>query len=60
MLTYVPAVLGALLIVTGVAVVFWPAALIVAGAFLLVLDNRLTAPPKQGKRPRIPKGDVVR
>jgi hypothetical protein len=60
MLTYVPAVLGALLIVAGVAVVFWPAALVAAGAFLLVLDSRITAPPKQGKRPPTPKGDVVR
>ena len=38
---YVPGLLGALLIVAGVAVVFWPAALIVAGGFLLALDRRV-------------------
>jgi hypothetical protein len=38
---FIPGVLGALLIVAGVAFVFWPAALIVAGGFLLVLDRRL-------------------
>ena len=38
---FIPGVLGALLILAGVAVVFWPAALIVAGAFLLALDRRL-------------------
>lgn len=38
---YIPGILGALLIVAGVAVIFWPLALIVAGGFLLVLDRRV-------------------
>ena len=42
---YAPAALGALLVVAGVAFVFWPAALVVAGGFLLVLDNRLSPSP---------------
>lgn len=41
MLKLVPGILGALLVVVGVAAVFWPAALIVAGGFLLALDRRL-------------------
>lgn len=35
MVTTVLDALGAVLIVAGVAVVFWPAALVVAGCFLL-------------------------
>lgn len=41
MTKYLPGVLGAALIVAGVAVLFWPAALIVAGGLLLVLDRRI-------------------
>jgi hypothetical protein len=52
MLAYVPAVLGALLVIAGVAVVFWPAALVVAGVFLLVLDNRINPQPVKPRRPR--------
>lgn len=37
---YVPGILGALLVTAGVAVIFWPLALIVAGGFLLALDRR--------------------
>lgn len=37
----VPGALGALLVVAGVAVIFWPAALVVAGGFLLALDRRI-------------------
>jgi hypothetical protein len=37
-----PGVLGAACVVAGVAALFWPAALIVAGAFLLVVDRRLS------------------
>ena len=45
MLKYIPAVLGAALVVAGVAIIFWPLALIVAGGFLLVLDNRIAPAP---------------
>jgi hypothetical protein len=38
---YVPGLLGAALVVAGVAFVFWPAALIVAGGFLLAVDRRI-------------------
>ncbi len=38
---FVPGILGALLIVAGVAVVWWPAALVVAGVFLLAVDRRM-------------------
>lgn len=38
---YIPGILGALLIVAGVAVISWPLALIVAGGFLLALDRRV-------------------
>jgi hypothetical protein len=38
---YVPGVLGALLVVTGVAFIFWPLAVITAGLFLLAVDRRL-------------------
>lgn len=38
---YVPGLLGAALVVAGVAFVFWPAALIVAGGFLLAVDRRV-------------------
>lgn len=38
---YLPGILGALLIVAGVAFVYWPAALVAAGGFLLLLDRRL-------------------
>jgi hypothetical protein len=41
MVKYLPGVLGALLIVAGVAVVFWPLALVVAGGFLLAVDRRV-------------------
>lgn len=41
MLKLVPGILGALLVVAGVAFVFWPAALVVAGVFLLAVDRRL-------------------
>jgi hypothetical protein len=40
--TYLPGILGALLIVAGVAFVYWPAALVVAGVLLLLLDRRLS------------------
>ena len=42
MFKFLPGVLGALLIVAGVAVVFWPLALVVAGVFLLVVDRRVS------------------
>lgn len=40
-LRYLPGVLGALLVTAGVAVIFWPAALVVAGVLLLLLDSRV-------------------
>lgn len=43
MLTTMLDALGAALIVAGVAFVFWPAALIVAGAFLLLASWRFEA-----------------
>ena len=42
MLRLVPGLLGALLVVAGVALLSVPAALVVAGGFLLLLDRRLT------------------
>lgn len=39
---FVPGVLGAALVVTGVSVLFWPAGLVVAGVFLLAVDRRLS------------------
>lgn len=41
MLTTILEVLGALLIVAGTAFVFWPAALVVAGAFFLLASWRI-------------------
>ena len=41
-LKYLPGILGALLVVAGVAAVWWPLALVVAGGFLLALDRRVT------------------
>lgn len=38
---YVPGVLGALLVSVGIGVVFWPAGVIVAGVFLLLVDRRM-------------------
>jgi hypothetical protein len=38
---YVPGILGAAFVVAGVAFIFWPAALIVAGGFLLAVDRRV-------------------
>ena len=38
---YVPGILGALLVVVGVAFIFWPLAVITAGLFLLAVDRRL-------------------
>ncbi len=38
---FVPGILGAALVVAGVAFIFWPAALIVAGGFLLAVDRRV-------------------
>ena len=38
---YVPGLLGAALVVAGVAFVFWPAGLVVAGGFLLAVDRRI-------------------
>lgn len=38
---YIPGALGALLVVAGVALFSWPAALVVAGGFLLVVDRRV-------------------
>ena len=38
---YVPGILGALLVITGVGFIFWPLAVITAGLFLLALDRRL-------------------
>lgn len=58
-LQWLPGILGALLVVAGVAVVWWPAGLVVAGGFLLVLDNKLTAGPP-ARRVRRPPGDEVR
>jgi hypothetical protein len=40
-LSAVPGILGPLLVVAGVAFIFWPAALIVAGAALWYLDRRV-------------------
>lgn len=40
---YLPAVLGGALLVGFAAVVWWPAALGVAGALLLVLDHRISS-----------------
>lgn len=50
MTAYLPGVLGALLVVAGVAVVYWPAALVVAGVFLLLLDNRSGPARVQAKK----------
>lgn len=50
-----PGILGALLVVAGVAVMWWPLALVVAGAFLLVLDFRIAPGPAAR-----PHGDEVR
>lgn len=41
MLRLIPGVVGACCIVAGAALVSIPAALIVAGAFLLLIDRRL-------------------
>lgn len=50
-MTYLPGLVGALLVVAGVAVVWWPAALVVAGVFLLVLDYRsVPRRPSRGDR----------
>jgi hypothetical protein len=38
---YLPGILGALLVVAGIAAVYWPAALVAAGLFLLMLDRKL-------------------
>ncbi|MCP2284871.1 hypothetical protein APR04_003794 [Promicromonospora umidemergens] len=38
---YLPGVLGALLVVTGAALVYIPAGLLVAGVLLLLLDRRI-------------------
>ena len=38
---YVPGILGALLVVVGVGLIFWPLAVITAGLFLLAVDRRL-------------------
>lgn len=38
---FLPGILGALLVIAGVAFVFWPLALITAGGFLLAVDRRL-------------------
>jgi hypothetical protein len=50
---FIPGILGALLVVAGVAVIFWPLALIVAGGFLLVVDRRLTLPPVKPRPARV-------
>lgn len=42
MLRYVPAVLGALLVVTGLAFIAWPLAIIALGGFLLLVDRRIS------------------
>jgi len=39
---FLPGILGALLVVLGVALMWPPLALIVAGCFLLMLDRRVT------------------
>ena len=36
-----PGILGALLIVAGIGLIFWPLALVAAGCFLLAVDRRL-------------------
>lgn len=41
MLRFLPGVAGALLVVAGVALLSVPAALVVAGGFLLLLDRRI-------------------
>ena len=51
MVKYLPGVLGALLIVLGVAMVWLPAALVVAGGFLLLIDNQIPTP----RRPKAPR-----
>lgn len=38
---YVPGALGALCLVAFAAIVWWPSALVVAGALLLVVDRRI-------------------
>ena len=38
---YIPGILGAVLITGGAAVIYWPAALLVAGVLLLLLDSRI-------------------
>lgn len=38
---WIPGVLGAVLITAGAALVYLPAALVVAGLFLLAVDRRL-------------------
>jgi hypothetical protein len=36
-----PGILGAVLLVAGAAFIFWPAALVVAGGLLLLVDRRI-------------------
>ena len=55
---FIPGILGAALIVAGVAVVWWPAGLLVAGGFLLVVDNRLTPWRPAPRRVRRPVDEV--
>lgn len=38
----IPGALGALLVIAGLAIIWWPLGIIAAGLFLLVLDRRLS------------------
>lgn len=39
---YIPGIAGALLIVAGATVIWWPLGLIVLGAALLLVDRRIS------------------
>ena len=38
---FIPGTVGAILVSAGVAVIYWPAGIIVAGLLLLALDRRI-------------------
>ena len=38
---FIPGILGAVLLSGGVAVIYWPAGVIIAGLLLLALDRRM-------------------
>lgn len=53
-----PGILGALLVVAGVAAVSWWLAMIVAGGFLLVLDHRIDPTPSAPRRRRVGSEEI--